>query len=857
MDDPLPRDFEGLLAFGDAARHDPSVPTPEAVLGHPFGARITRHADQVRYLQALATASDRAVFQVYGHSIEGRELVHLVVGSPANLARLEAIQAALAQLADPAAPLPDLADLPTVTWIIANVHGGEHSSGEAALALAYHLLAAKDAATARILAESIVVIDPLQNPDGRDRSVNAYYSLHGLVANPDPNSAEHAPPWPGPRGSHYGFDLNRDWCLLTHPETRHRVAALLRWRPQTVADLHEMGSSVPYYFAPPAEPIEANVAESLRGWWEVFGRANAAAFDARGWDYFVQETFDSFYPGYGEAWPLYHGAVGMTYEQASPRTVGVKRADEQVLTLAEAAAHHLVAAYATCLCAAEHRRALLESYRAFFAETVAAGEAGPRRALLIDAGVRRGDAAELAANLRGQGVRVDIAAGPFELDAEPHGGGPAQRRTLPAGSLIIPLAQPAARLVRALCDAESPLPEAYVAEERDRWKHRAPSNLYDITAWSMPHRYGLEAYWSATVPAPPSPPPAAGPAGDTMAYLLPAGLNGSYRLLCRLLASGGWKPRVAGRAMTIGGRELGRGTVIVRARDHAGDYGLHLQALADDVGAEIVPVASAWAEAGINIGSYEVSTVKPPKVAVLTRPPVASLAAGWVSYLLEHVYELPYTPLDALDVTPKVLHDYNVLVMPDASDWKRAFGADGELLKSWVTAGGTLVALGHTASEYLAGQGDRFTTATVLQDLRQAGAEPKPADDKPAPLAAEHQPQNMPGFTAWVELDPYSYLTYGCERRMRVRYAGSKLFTPTLGGHTIARFAAAGEVIAAGLVPEKMAAVLRGHAWLWQELHGAGQVVCFATAPTFRASWPILDRLWLNAVLFGPSRRRE
>ncbi|MBI2297424.1 MAG: hypothetical protein HYU66_00480, partial [Armatimonadetes bacterium] len=662
----LPVELDDLLAFGDPGRYDPVVPTPRQALGYDLGERLSTHADCLAYLRALAQASPRARFATFGASVEGRELMQLTVSSPSNLARLDAIRADILALADPAAPLPDLAELPVIVWIIANVHGGEHSTAEAALALAYHLCAATDEAALALLHDAVVVIDPLQNPDGRDRSVQAFRSLHGLRANPDPNSCEHNPPWPGPRGSHYAFDLNRDWCLLTHPESRARVESFLAWRPQVVADLHKMGCNESYYFPPPAVPVEVNVAESLRAWWELFGRANAAAFDARGWDYFVGETFDSYYPGYGEAWPLYHGALGMTYEQASPRTLGVRRHDDRVLTLREALGKHFVAAYTTCAVAAAHRSELLESCRAFHVEAVALGEAGPERALLIDAGDRPGDARELAELLRAQGVRVEQAGRPLTAAVTPHPGGPAEERTLAAGSLVIPLAQPAGRLVRALCSGEAPLPAEYVLEERERLRRRAEPNIYDITSWSLPHAHGLDAYWSGTVPkvAPLVPPRRVRRAGT--AWLVPAGTRAAYRLACRVVGDEAWRPRLATRELRLDGRCFGRGTLVLRVNDHAFDLAARLADLAAETGAEVVPADTSWSEAGVRLGSIHVVAVRRPKIAMLTRPPVGAHSAGWLAYLLEQVYQLAYTPLDAGSLSEKVLSEYNVLLMPDS-----------------------------------------------------------------------------------------------------------------------------------------------------------------------------------------------
>ncbi|MCC7492546.1 MAG: hypothetical protein IT204_09380 [Fimbriimonadaceae bacterium] len=846
MPEALPLSHQDLLAVRVPERHDPAVPTPAEVLGFAVGQRLARQADFQRYFATLAGASPRAALQVYGHSVEGRELLHLLVSSPANLARRDAVFASLRQLADPQQPAPELADLPVVTWIIANVHGGEHSSAEATLALAYELCAGQTPETARLLDESIVVIDPLQNPDGRDRSVNAYYSLHGVVANVDPHSAEHHCPWPGPRGSHYAFDLNRDWCLLTHPESRARVAAFLEQRPQVVADLHEMGNAQSFYFPPPAVPIEQHVATELRDWWEVFGRANAAAFDRRAWDYFVGEVFDSYYPGYGEAWPLFHGALGMTYEQAAAHSLAIRRRDGNLQTLADGAAQHFVAAYTTCLTAAEQRPELLARFRQM--AVAAATPSDGRRALLIEAGDRAADAADLAANLRQQGIQVEQTAAALTVVAEPHEGGAARARTLAAGSLVIPLAQPAAPLVRALCDPVSPLPVEFVQQERDRLKWRAEPNIYDITAWSAPHRWDLEACWSADLPELPAAPPPTAAAAAGLAWIVPAGPRATYRLLCRLLAAEGWKVRVAQRPLTLAGRALGRGTLVLRVRDHGPQAGPQLAALAAECGAELLASPTAWTDEGLRLGSYYIRAVERPRIAVLTRPPVSAQPVGWLTYLLEQQYRLPYTPIDAAMLSAQMLAEYNVLVVTAGGPYERVFGSEASWLHAWVVAGGTLVALDDVASGWLLGLGSRFTTARRVTDVRPGA----PAD----PVPMQHRPQRLAPLAAWVQLDPYSYLTYGCAPQMRVVFSGDRIIEPPLDGYTVARFRDR-EAVAEGFAPAATAAALDGRAYLWQERRGAGQVICFAEAPTFRASWPGLDRLWLNALLFGPSLRRE
>ncbi|HET7746941.1 MAG TPA: M14 metallopeptidase family protein, partial [Vicinamibacteria bacterium] len=308
------------------ARYDARIPPLKEVVGHDFGDEISSPDQITAYLKALAAASpERTKLVEYARTWEGRPLHVLAIGSPARMARLAEVRQGLARLADPRGLAAGEADrlvgeLPVVTWLMHAVHGNEISSSDAALAEAYHFLAAQgDADVDTVLRESIVLVDPLQNPDGRARFLAQ--NMLGRAAEPDPEplSAEHDEPWPGGRGNHYLFDMNRDWFARSQPETRGRTDLYLEWHPQVVVDLHEMGGDSTYYFAPPAEPENPYITADQRRWFEAFGRANAERFDARGFAYFVREVYDSFYPGYGESWPIFQGAVGMTYEQASPR----------------------------------------------------------------------------------------------------------------------------------------------------------------------------------------------------------------------------------------------------------------------------------------------------------------------------------------------------------------------------------------------------------------------------------------------------------------------------------------------------------------------------------------------------------
>ncbi|MEE9171047.1 MAG: M14 family metallopeptidase, partial [bacterium] len=357
--------FAKNFDFYPNASYDPAIPTLKQVVGHSWGERITSHGEMERYLQALAEASGNVELVEYAKTWEGRALYYLIIASEKNMARLDEIKDGMQKLADPrkisSAEADDLIkSLPSIAWLAYGVHGNEISSTDAGLLTAYHLVASKNDTVAKsVLANTVVIIDPMENPDGRDRFVNYFRQTRGRWPNADQKAAEHNEDWPGGRTNHYLFDMNRDWFALTQPETRGRVKAYLEWYPQVFVDLHEMGSNSTYYFAPPADPLNPEMPPEQRKWLERFGRNNARWFDRMQFDYFTREVFDSFYPGYGEGWPMFQGSIGMTYEQASARGLVVKREDETTMHYRDTVQHHLISSLATAETAAAQHESLL------------------------------------------------------------------------------------------------------------------------------------------------------------------------------------------------------------------------------------------------------------------------------------------------------------------------------------------------------------------------------------------------------------------------------------------------------------------------------------------------------------------
>ena len=445
--------------------YDPAIPTVEGVLGAPYGARITSAGDVVRYFRALeAAAPDRIRVRPYAKSWQGRELVYGIIGAPERLARLDELADGMRRLADPRITTRDEADaliasLPGAAWLAYSVHGDEISSSDAAMATAYHLLAARgDSVVQKIFTNALAFLDPVQNPDGRDRFVRGYYDTLGLEPAGSRIAAERNQPWPGGRTNHYLFDLNRDWFVLTQPETRGRVAAFLEWMPLVFVDFHEMGTDSTYYFSPEAVPYNPNITATQRSTLELIGRNNARWFDQFGFTYFTREVYDAFYPGYGGGWQLYHGAIGTTYEQASARGLIARRSDGTDLAFADGVRRHFTTSLATLETVADNREQLLREFYDRRASAIEEGRSGPVRTYIAPPQADQSTTDKLASLLALQGVEVTRARVPFGACGRDFG----------AGSYVIKLEQPAGRLARTLMEPDVALADGFIAEQERR-----------------------------------------------------------------------------------------------------------------------------------------------------------------------------------------------------------------------------------------------------------------------------------------------------------------------------------------------------------------------------------------------------
>ena len=846
-------------ALTSGGTYDPAIPPPRSVLGYEIGERFTPHHMIARYAERVAAASPRIAVDTVAVTFEGRESLLIIATSEANQARLAEIRAHAQRIADPrgasAADIARASSMPSIAWLGYTVHGGEASGTEAALALIYQLAAGTDAETRMILDSTVVLIDPVQNPDGHERHVQDVNRMHPACdacfehgVPTTPGAMVHQGSWPGPRTSHYYFDLNRDWFIHSHPETRGRVATFMEWHPHVAVDLHEMGSSSSYFFAPPMEPVNKNVHSSILRWWDIYAAANAAAFDRHGWAYFRREGYDEFYPGYGVSWPILTGAVGMTYEQASSSGGAIRRSDGTVLTLHDAASHHYAAAWATILTTARRRADRVRDFLEFRRSAVTDNERAALRAIVIERDAD-GRADSLAHRLLGNGIEVHRLNAAADLrGATEYGTSTARDARVPAGSYVVDFAQPQGRLARALLEPDAQLDSSFIRAELESRRTGRGDRFYDITGWSLPYLFRVRA-WGTRGPVGPmervttvTPRPAPTPAQARFAYAFAPGSESSLRMLAGLLRDS-VRVRLAQRSFRAGDASFPQGAFValVTANDARVHDAVRRNAAAS--GARVVALNSAMVDEGTDLGSNSVIPIELPRVAIAGGPGVNGNSFGFALYMLEQRLGYPAVPISTSSLGGSVLEDFDVLVIPSAGGG--ALSGAAEQIADWVRGGGTVVTIGN-ATGWATQENARLSRFRAWRDTSRRAA------DAGAPL-----PVNVPGAIARVRADTLSPLMTGVrDTEFAVQVSGNDIYAAPRDlepGEIVARFAPVDDLRVAGYFWPEAPARLAGTPYFWTEELGRGRLIAFAGDPNFRDLWRGLLPLFANAVLLGGS----
>lgn len=809
--------------------------SPEVFFGYKMGSRYTTHYRLIDYVDHVAANASAMVKMLkYGETYEGRPLELCFVSSPENINKLEQVRTNNLRLTgilkDNTAI--DEVNAPAIVWLSYNVHGNEPSSSEAALLTLHSLVDPANTRTKEWLKNTVVVIDPCINPDGRDRYVNWFNSVVGKKPNPKMISREHREPWPGGRTNHYNFDLNRDWAWQTQTESRQRTILYHQWMPQIHADFHEQGINEPYYFAPAAQPFHEVITPWQREFQTIIGKNHAKYFDDRGWLYFTREVFDLYYPSYGDTWPTYNGAIGMTYEQGGGPGGGTAVINDEgdTLTLSDRINHHFTTSLSTIEITSQNASRLLREFRKFFLEAVNIGVGEYKSYIIKNKAIDKEKIEALLQLLNNNGISYGYASGTGKGYNYQTG---KEESFSMQFDLVIPALQPASALVKVLFEPRPKLED---------------SLTYDITAWALPYAYGLTAYASkerikagamsqaAFVP---------NTASDAYGYVLRWQGVRTVKAVSQLLQQG-IRLRFAEKPFLIQGQQFDRGSIIILKNGNDGkDFANKLIEITNGNEVKLYPVSTGFVEKGYDFGSDKVHALKAPRVLLLTGEGISSNAAGEVWYFFEQQIDYPLTLVNANDVGNINWGDFDVVIMPSGSyrflNEKQSFDA----FRDWINKGGNVVALENGVAAL-----SRLDLGIKIKKAQEVKAEEK--DDYELLKRFEDRerdflPAGTPGAVFRVELDNSHPLAYGYPEYYYSLKMDENIYE-FLGGGSWNVGVLKKDSQVSGFVGAKLKNNLKDGLLFGVQSMGKGSICYLADNVLFRNFWENGKLLFCNAV---------
>jgi len=824
--------FAGLLLMSMTATAQ--LKSPDEFLGYPLGSKFTPHYKIVNYFnQTVAAMPQLMKLEKYGETNEGRELLLAFVSSAENMTRLEEIRRNNLRLTGMLKDKPADLSAPAIVWLSFNVHGNEASSSEVSMKTLYELLNPANAQTKEWLKNTVVIIDPCLNPDGRDRYVNWFNQMVGKNANADIASREHSEPWPGGRVNHYNFDLNRDWAWQTQVETQGRVKRYNEWMPQIHCDYHEQGINSPYYFAPAAEPFHEVISKWQRDFQFTIGKNHARYFDANGWLYFTKEIFDLFYPSYGDTYPTYNGAIGMTYEQAghSQGGLAVINSEGDTLSLRDRIAHHFTTSMSTVEIASKNAGKLLTEFKKYFDDANSNGVGEYKTYIITENNEGKRKALQQFFERNGivygsvnapQAKGYNYATGKEEIFSA-------------ANSMAVSAYQPKSALVKVLFEPKSKLSD---------------SATYDITAWSLPYVYGVQAYAvkeRMALASYSSQKSSSSVSASAYGYLVNYTSFADAQFLAALL-NAKFKVRFAEKDFGFNGKTFSKGTLIILKKGNE-DKLQQFAGMAAANNASVTEVSSGFVDAGFDFGSEKVHLIKRPNVVMLTGKGVNANAAGEVWHWFEKQLDYPVTLINAEEVDAGNLKNTDVLILPDGN-YKFLQNKDAAAeIKAWVQQGGKIIAFDNAAAQiakadwgFKSKKEDDDKKKDEKKDDKDAYADVKRYENRERDWIVN----NIPGAIYKVELDNSHPLAFGYGNNYFTLKLSDEIYEFMKGGWNVGIIKKENQ--AAGFVGNKLQEKIKDGTVIGVQSLGSGSVVFFADDPIFRNFWENGKMMLANAV---------
>jgi hypothetical protein len=818
--------------------YNKSIPTPASVIGHEVGEWHVTHDKLVYYMRALAAAApDRIKYEKLGTTYEGREQLALIITSSNNHKNLEQIRKQHVQLTNGTAAKVD--GMPVVVWMGFSIHGNESSGSNASMLSAYYLAAAQGASVDSLLQHTVILLDPSFNPDGLNRFASWANTHKSITPVTDPAAREFNEIWPGGRFNHYWFDLNRDWLPAQHRESQHRLQLFHAWKPNILTDHHEMGSNATFFFQPGVPSrVNPNTPWQNQELTGAIAQFHAKFLDSIGSMYYTKEGFDDFYYGKGSTYPDINGSVGILFEQASSRG-HAQETDNGVLTFPFTIRNQFTTTLST-LAAAQHLRTTLLQYQNnFYVQAMNDAKAAATKAYIIGDASDKGKTKAFVQMLLRHHIDVYEVGNSVKQDGLQFNVG---------NAYIVPTNQSQYRLIKT------------IFEKNTTYKD---SLFYDVTAWTMPLAFGIPHaslganYTTYMGKAVTQITPAEGKylaVNNAVAYAFDWTEFEAPKVLQQLLHKG-LKVKVATQQFqtntAIGKKQFSYGSIVIpvqtQSMPHAAVQAL-LQQVATESNVTIYGLSTGFASDGIDLGSPSLATVKKPSVMMFGGNGTSPTDVGEIWHLLDTRFQLPVSIVDVERFNSINVSRYNVIIMPSGG-YNTLDKAAQEKLKTWVSAGGTLIAT-EDATKWLANNGFTKVLFTSDETKRDTTA------NLPFYLRSdEMRAKEMTGSLFEATLDTTHPLCYGYTTSTVTVFKSNTLFMDQNNSPYDSPVMYTNNPLQSGYVFRAYKDKIKNSAVINIDNVGRGRIISMVDNLNFRAFWLGTSKLFMNAIFFGDVTR--
>ena len=802
--------------------YNENIESPEEFLGYEIGDQHTRHDLILAYFKYLSSVSERANLINYGKTHEGRSLVLLSISSSENLKNLEEIKIEHLKSTIPGSIKTINENLPIIINLGYGIHGNEPSGSEAALLTAYTLIASKNKKIDQLTTNAVVFIDPTLNPDGRDRHsqwANQYKSIN-LVA--DSNDAEHNESWPRGRTNHYWFDLNRDFLLAIHPESRGKLNWFHEWYPNVVLDVHEMGTNSNYFFDPmkASASVKPLIPQENVDLYPIFAKYYVKYMDSIGSFYYSKESFDETYPGYGSTYSDLQGGLALLFEQASSRG-HVQETNYGEMTFGFTIRNQFLNGIATVEAAVDNKT-LLRDYQKRFFETALEEFKNEK--------IKAYEFGDIHDKNRTKAFIDKLLIHKIKVYKN-------------KDKFVVPVNQLQSRMVKNFF------------ETHDKY---LDSVFYDASAWSVSNFYNmkhkalksfdpnkLERLNDMVVNNPKA-------SKSNYAYILdwddyntPAALNHLHKN--GVISYSAYKPFSIKVNEDDYVKSFNRGTVMVPVSKQKIDSQKLFQIVQSTQEKFNIPVFSTetgYSSAGIDLGSNFFRINKKVKVAMLIGDGISSYESGEVWHLLDTRVHIPLTKIRLNQFNRTSLDKYTTLVMVSGT-YGQISEKDIKKIKDWVSKGNTLVTIGSASSWAIKKE---IVSESLVETKKDSVFSRKRYIDAREYIGREA----IGGSILSVDLDLTHPLAFGYRDKSIPVYKNNNVFLSKSESQYSSVALYSKEPHIDGYISKNnMEKNIKGSASLIVSSIGSGRAVLFADNPNFRGTWYGTNKLFLNAIFFG------